>query len=111
MVSGGTAQRAARDARECGNIVRCPTRMPMQSSRADPGRFRNSAATGRAPEAIRTRIKAAIRPGARCEFAGGAAPACAPIGGNDVHAVSYGTEAGLFQGRNPCGDLRAPAQA
>jgi acetylornithine deacetylase len=52
-----------------------------------------------APEAqFETRVKAAYPGLARDVNSPAVRLACALSGSNDVHAVSYGTEAGLFQG-------------
>src|SRR6266700_843492 len=103
MVSGGTAVNVlARDARVMWEYRALPdqdaaaivTRAMMHAQSAILPRYRPGA-----PEAqFETRVKAAYPGLARDVNSPAVKLACALLGSNDVHAVSYGTEAGLFQG-------------
>ena len=103
MVSGGTAVNVlARHARVMWEYRALPdqdaaaivTRAMMHAQSAILPRYRAGA-----PEAqFETRVKAAYPGLARDENSPAVKLACALLGSNDVHAVSYGTEAGLFQG-------------
>ncbi|HMI96579.1 MAG TPA: acetylornithine deacetylase [Micropepsaceae bacterium] len=103
MVSGGTAVNVlARDARVMWEYRALPdrdadaivTRATAQAESAILPRYRAGA-----PEAqFETRIKAAYPGLIRDVNSPAVRLACALSGSNDVHAVSYGTEAGLFQG-------------
>ncbi|MEA2824823.1 MAG: acetylornithine deacetylase [Alphaproteobacteria bacterium] len=103
MVSGGTAVNVlARDARVMWEYRALPdrdtdaivARALMHAETAILPRYRAGA-----PEAqFETRVKAAYPGLARDVNSPAVRLACALSGSNDVHAVSYGTEAGLFQG-------------
>jgi acetylornithine deacetylase len=103
MVSGGTAVNVlARDARVMWEYRALPdrdaaaivARATRQAESAILPRYRTGA-----PEAqFETRVKAAYPGLARDADSPAVRLACALSGSNDVHAVSYGTEAGLFQG-------------
>jgi acetylornithine deacetylase len=103
MVSGGTAVNVlARDAKVIWEYRALPdrdadaivTRALMHAEAAILPRYRAGA-----PEAqFETRVKAAYPGLARDVNSPAVRLACALSGSNDVHAVSYGTEAGLFQG-------------
>jgi acetylornithine deacetylase len=103
MVSGGTAVNVlARDARVMWEYRALPdrdaaaivARATLQAESAILPRY-----TAGAPEArFETRVKAAYPGLTRDVNSPAVRLACALSGSNDVHAVSYGTEAGLFQG-------------
>ena len=103
MVSGGTAVNVlARDARVMWEYRALPdrdadaivARAMMHAESAILPRYRAGA-----PEAqFETRVKAAYPGLVRDANSPAVRLACALSGSNDVHAVSYGTEAGLFQG-------------
>jgi acetylornithine deacetylase len=103
MVSGGTAVNVlARDARVMWEYRALPdrdadaivARAMMHAQSAILPRYRAGA-----PEAqFETRVKAAYPGLVRDVNSPAVRLACALSGSNDVHAVSYGTEAGLFQG-------------
>ncbi len=103
MVSGGTAVNVlARDARVMCEYRALPdkdtyaivARATMQADGTILPRYRTGA-----PEAqFETRVKAAYPGLVRDVNSPAVRLACALSGSNDVHAVSYGTEAGLFQG-------------
>jgi acetylornithine deacetylase len=103
MVSGGTAVNVlARDAKVMWEYRALPdrdadaivARAMAHAETAILPRYRAGA-----PEAqLETRIKAAYPGLVRDVNSPAVRLACALSGSNDVHAVSYGTEAGLFQG-------------
>lgn len=101
MVSGGTAVNVlAREAKVIWEYRALPHQDPdeiVKRARALAAEILPRYRQG-APEAVfETRIKAAYPGLARDEHSPAVALASALSGSNDVHAVSYGTEAGLFQ--------------